>query len=82
MVAVGSATGYTGSTQVIWKTKPFRSLKSSRKNFSAPIFLLLHFGHERVFVPTEPAETMGQKDLAIQRHWQEIASISTIAWNG
>jgi hypothetical protein len=43
------------------------------------MFLLLHFGDECVFVPAESAETMGQKKLAIQRHWQEIASIPELS---
>jgi hypothetical protein len=73
MVAVGSATGCTGNTERIWETKPGRIWKPSRKNLSAPIFLLPHSGDERVFDPTEPAETMGQKNLAIQLHRQKIA---------
>jgi len=70
---VGSATGWAGITQGIWLTRLIRSLNPSCKNLSAPMFLLLHFGDKRVFVPAEPAETMGQKNSAIRRHWQEIA---------
>jgi len=63
---VGGGTGCTGNAQGIWETKSFRSLKPSCKNLSAPMFLLIHFGDERVFVSAEPAETMGQKkNLAI-----------------
>jgi len=69
---VGSTTDCTWIAQGICEIKSLRSLMPSRKNCSAPMFLLLHFGDKGVFVPVEPAETMGQKDLATQRHRQKL----------
>jgi hypothetical protein len=65
------------------ETKSFRSLKPLCKNSSAPIFLLFHFGDERVFVPAEPAETMGEKlphnftDRKLPRYQQLLGAVDS-----